>query len=123
MVRFKPERVGIETIQYQKMLAMEIRKQMTIRNRYFVLEEIRPTAEKEARIRTTLQPRYSNRMVYHKKDDESMHQTEMEAELVKFPNGKHDDHADALTGAVSMLDTEDIYGNQQVIIPDYNYLF
>jgi hypothetical protein len=47
------------------MLAIEIRKQMNIRNIFFTLDEIRPQGEKIARIRSILQPRYSNRSIYH----------------------------------------------------------
>jgi len=122
VLEYKPERVGIETIQYQKMLALEIRKQMTIRNRYFVLEEVKPKAEKEARIRTTLQPRYANHVIYHPKDkDESVN--ELENELIKFPNGKHDDYADCLASVVAMLEAEDIFWPQKVFVPDYGWLF
>ena len=74
------------------MLALEIRKQMNIRNQFFHLEEVRPTGEKVARIRTSLQPRYSNLSVYHTSE-----MSEIEAELLKFPNGKHDDIIDALS--------------------------
>jgi len=73
------------------MLALELRKQMNIRNIFFTLDEIHPQGEKEARIRTILQPRYSNKSVYHNNTC-----TDLELELLKFPNGKHDDMADAL---------------------------
>jgi hypothetical protein len=80
--RWKPRRIGIEIVQYQKMLALEIRKQMNIRNLFFTLDEIRPQGEKEARIRTLLQPRYSNMSVFHNSSD----CFELELELLKFPN-------------------------------------
>lgn len=41
-LKWKPSRIGIEIVQYQKMLALEIRKQMNIRNIFFVLDEVRP---------------------------------------------------------------------------------
>jgi len=40
--RFRPDKVGIEVVQYQKMLAQQIKKEMVIRNIFFSLEEIRP---------------------------------------------------------------------------------
>jgi len=40
--KWKPEKFGIEVVQYQKMLALEIRKQMTLRNNFFFLEEVNP---------------------------------------------------------------------------------
>jgi hypothetical protein len=63
------------------MLALEIRKQMNIRNIFFTLDEITPQGEKEARIRSILQPRYSNRSIYHNNSC-----NELELELLKFPN-------------------------------------
>lgn len=57
---FNVRKVGIEVVQYQKMLALEIKKQMRIRDTFFVLDEVKPMGEKEARIRAILQPRYSN---------------------------------------------------------------
>lgn len=100
-------KVGIETVQYQKMLYLEIQKQMRMRNTYFVLEWVNPTGEKEARIRTTLQWRYSGRSILHNHS-----YPELEAELLKFPNGKYDDRIDALSWAVSMAQTYNIeWGN------------
>lgn len=54
-------KAGIETVQYQKMLALEIRNQMRIRDKFFLLEDVNPQGDKVARIRSILQPRYSNR--------------------------------------------------------------
>jgi len=92
-----PIKMGIEVVQYQKMLALELKNQMRFKNNYFTLEEIMPRWEKQARIRSILQPRYSNRTVFHKRG-----MVEIEEELLKFPHGKHDDIIDALSGAVSL---------------------
>jgi len=93
--KWNPEKFGIETVQYQKMLALEIRKQMNIRNHFFHLEEVSPMGEKNARIRSTLQPRYGNASVIHPKYNNKIQ--ELETELLKFPNGKHDDIIDSLS--------------------------
>ena len=42
--QWRPERVGVEVVAFQKMLALEIKKQMTIRNTFFTLDEIYPIA-------------------------------------------------------------------------------
>lgn len=97
----KSFKFGIEVVQYQKMLALEIKKQMRIRDTFFYLEEVRPQWEKEARIRTALQGRYSGHTIIHPK----YWFTELEMELLKFPNGKHDDMIDALASAVAMSQT------------------
>lgn len=95
VMQYNPLSVGIETVQYQKMLALEIRKQMQIRNTFFNMQEVSPTWEKNARIRSTLQPRYSNMSMFH-----TNNMKELELELIKFPNAKHDDIIDSLSGAV-----------------------
>lgn len=97
--QWNPLKVWIEVVAYQKMLAFELRNQMRIRNRFFTLEEVTPQGEKEARIRTILQPRYGNHMVLH---DRSMQ--ELELELLKFPNGKHDDMIDALASCLALVE-------------------
>lgn len=112
--KWKPRRVWVEVIQYQKMLALEIKKQMNIRNLFFVLDEIRPQWEKEARIRTTLQPRYANHSILHSNNKD------MELELLKFPNWKHDDMIDALASAVAMLSTHNIANNKMRTITRNN---
>ena len=82
---------------------MEIQKQMRIRNHFFTLEEIRPNTEKNAKIRTLLQPRYSSHSILH-----SLFMADLEAELLKFPNGKHDDMIDALSGCIQLFETVNI---------------
>ena len=82
--QYKPNTIGIETVQFQKMLALEIKKQMKMRNQMFHIYEMKPTGEKGARIRATLQPRYSLGTIFHKKGAENV--VELELELIKFPN-------------------------------------
>lgn len=90
--------VGIETVQYQKMLALEVRKQMEFRWVRFWLLELQPGWEKEARIVTMLQSKYASGRIHHiawKCDW-------LESELKSFPRWKHDDIIDALASAVRM---------------------
>ncbi len=96
-------KVWVESIAYQKMLILEMQKQMRIRNHFFTLEEIRPNTEKNAKIRTLLQPRYASHSILH-----SAFMKDLEAELLKFPNGKHDDMIDALSGCIQMFQTVNI---------------
>lgn len=114
-LKWKPMRIGIEIVAYQKMLALEIKKQMNIRNIYFVLDEVNPQWEKEARIRTILQSRYANHSIWH--DNRC---NELEIELLKFPNGKHDDICDSLASAVNMLNTHNIANTFSTIEVDYS---
>lgn len=76
---------------------------MRIRNYFFTLEEVRPNTEKNAKIRTLLQPRYASHSILH-----SVGMQELEAELLKFPNGKHDDIIDALSGCIQLFSTNTV---------------
>jgi len=98
VLQFKVEKVWVEVVQFQKMLVGEIRKQMKIRDHFFNLEEVRPMGEKEARIKAILAPRMSNHSILHREE-----MRELEAQLLKFPNGKHDDIIDALAWVVNIL--------------------
>lgn len=112
-------RVGIEVVQYQKMLALEIQKQQRIRDIFFNLDEVNPMWEKEARILATLQPRYSSRTILHNKECANL-----ALELLKFPNGKHDDLIDALSWAVKLLESTNISQKPKVIYsPSYAWIW
>lgn len=118
--QYKPQRVWVEVVAFQKMLALEIRKQMNIRNIFFNLDEINPMGEKNARIKTILEPRYSNANVLHPKYNKNI--KDFELELLKFPNGKHDDMIDALSWAVRMAEVDSIW-NDYVVTHNYSSLF
>lgn len=90
----------IEVIQYQKMLALAIKDEMIKQDFYFYLEEVRPSWEKNARIRSILQPLYASWMLFH---NDTIDSSDIELELLKFPNGKHDDMIDAESWAMSIL--------------------
>jgi len=98
---FHPQKVGIEINSYQKMLEIEIRKEMKKRNNFFLLEWQTSSMNKEAKILSALQPRYNNVAIIHQLRWKNVN--ELEAQLLKFPNGKHDDIIDALSMAIMML--------------------
>lgn len=99
--KYHPNKVGIETNAFQKMLEIEIRKEMRKRNTFFLLEGQTSSMNKEAKIISALQPRYSNLTILHPKRWANI--DELQWQLLKFPNGKHDDCIDALSMAVMML--------------------
>lgn len=103
-IKWKPSYIGLEVVAYQKMLAFEMRKQMNARNIYFNLIEVNPMWEKNARIRTLLQPRYGNASIIHPKYHPKV--KELELELLKFPNAKHDDIIDSLAGALKISEVQ-----------------
>lgn len=96
--KFTPEKIWIEVVQFQKMLALEIRKEMINRNIFFNLDEIHPMWEKESRIKSNLQTLYETNRIFHMKGMDLL-----EDELLVFPNWQHDDTIDALSGAVAMI--------------------
>ena len=103
-MKWKPLYIGIEVVAYQKMLAFEIRKQMNTRNIFFNLIEVNPMWEKNARIRTLLQPRYWNASIIHPKYHPKI--KDLELELLKFPNAKHDDIIDSLAWALKISEVQ-----------------
>lgn len=114
-----PQKVGIETNQFQKMLELEIRKEMNVRGRFFQMEWLPSTMNKEAKIKSALQGRYSNASMLHLKNWLNMN--ELEAQLLKFPNWKHDDIVDATAMATMLLDSFRLYQKKQAVVTvDYS---
>lgn len=98
-------KAGIEVVQYQKMLALSIKDEMRKQDFHFLLEEVTPRWEKEARIRTILQPLYGTHTLVHVRQEKIQ---ALELELLKFPNAKHDDIIDALSWACQLLESTNI---------------
>jgi predicted phage terminase large subunit-like protein len=112
--QYRPQKVGIETNQFQKMLDIEIRKEMRKRNNFFILEWQTSSMNKEAKIKTVLQHRYANASIIHQKRWQNI--PELEWQLLKFPNGKHDDIIDSLSMAIMMLSSVSINGKKQKVV-------
>lgn len=101
---YNVDAIWVETIAYQKMLALELKKQMILRNKMFRVFEMKPSWEKESRIKSVLQTRYALNTIYHKRFMKNI--DELELELLKFPNAKHDDMIDSLASAVTIANIE-----------------
>ena len=110
---YKPSKVGIETNQFQKMLELELRKEMRKRSEFFVLEWQRSSMNKEAKIKTVLQNRYANWAILHPARGQNV--GELESEAMKFPNGKHDDCIDGLSMAIMMLSSYQTWKKHKVV--------
>ena len=89
--RYRPIKVGIETVAYQKSLLYFITEEMKRRQIYIPLVELKAAGEKEMRIRG-LHPMYKTGVIFHRPNV----QEELENELLFFPKASHDDIADAL---------------------------
>lgn len=116
-MRWNPHSIGIEVVAYQKMLALEIRKQMNLRNMFFNLIEVNPMWEKNARIRTLLQPRYWNASIIHPKYHNKI--KDLELELLKFPNAKHDDIIDSLASCLKISEVQTKTISMEVSYDDF----
>jgi phage terminase large subunit-like protein len=101
------------------MLELEIRKEMNVRGRFFQMEWLPSTMNKEAKIKSALQGRYSNASILHLKN--WLNINELEAQLLKFPNWKHDDIVDATAMATMLLDSYRLYQKKQAVVTtDYS---
>ena len=101
--RWNPEKVGIETVAYQKSLVYFIeeekkRPQSTVTS--MQIQEIKADTDKERKIKG-LQPRYAIGSVYHKEKDPAT--KVIEGELLRFPKGATDDVIDALASILQMI--------------------
>lgn len=110
--RWQSYKMWIEVVQYQKMLALSMKDEMRKRDFHFILEEVTPRWEKEARIRTILQPLYWSATIVHVRWPKI---NELESELLKFPNGKHDDVIDSLSWACSILQSTNLSSNHRTV--------
>ncbi len=90
--KWKPEKIGIESVQGQAYIAQEM-----IRTSTYNIEQIHPDKDKITRFNTILS-RYEQGLVYHKNDLIS----DFEHELMEFPIGSHDDMIDATVHAFLM---------------------
>lgn len=95
---YKLIKVGIEGVQYQKALSYFITQEMKRRGIYFDVVELKATGDKDSRIRGLL-PFYKSGVIFHRKTDK-----ELEAELLAFPVGKHDDRIDAMAYLTQIID-------------------
>lgn len=86
-------KVGIEKVAFQSALEHFLVKEMPKRNVFFEIKPLIADRKKELRIKT-LQPRFTAGTVWFEEDAEYL--TELERELLTFPNGKHDDLIDSI---------------------------
>jgi len=101
--RWQPEKVGIETVAYQKSLVYfinEEKKRAYSSVKSMVIQEIKADTDKIRKIKG-LQPRYAIGSVYHRENDDMT--SVLEGELLRFPRGATDDVIDALASVLQMI--------------------
>ena len=90
--------VAVETTGYQQALMHYIELESRKRGRRLQVEGVKYFSQKESRIRGLL-PFYSNGLIHHNPGDCQV----LEDQLTRFPSGRHDDVADALSMAIPYL--------------------
>jgi phage terminase large subunit-like protein len=98
--KWKFKRIRAEVVAAQRMIVSQFKDFMRSQNIIFTIEEYNPpkNMKKEERISAILEPRYSNKMVWHYKGGNC--QT-LEEELL-MSNPEHDDIKDALASCVEI---------------------
>ncbi|MBR0258062.1 MAG: phage terminase large subunit [Synergistaceae bacterium] len=91
--KWRPLTVGIEAVAYQSALLHFLEKEMPSRGVFFRVEPLKAEKKKELRI-DTLQPRFAVGTVWFK--SRAVWLSELESELLSYPNGARDDVIDAL---------------------------
>lgn len=99
--KYRPLKVGIESVAYQKALLYFVQEEQRKRGVYFNVDEIKTSQKKEDKIRG-LQPMYKAGVIFHPpvmSDNPllSKHVLKLEEQLMAFPLGLHDDYPDVLS--------------------------
>lgn len=94
--RFKKLRAEVTAA--QSLVVQQLKDHMRQANRPIVIDDNRPTRNKEERIRATLEPRYANKQIWHYKGGNC--QTLEEELVVEHP--EHDDIKDCLAAVVEI---------------------
>jgi len=96
--QYKPIRVGVESVAYQKSLLYWIRERQTSEQTYTTILPITHTGKSKGIRIMGLQPLIMSKALLFKR-----HHKDMVNELLSFPYGKHDDLADALCMQLAVL--------------------
>jgi len=97
--KWAPTVVGIESNGFQQALVHLVQEEMFRKKMYFEVVPVTNARAKHARIKGILQPRFAAGYISF-----ATQLPELVGELLDFPLGQHDDFADGLAGAVSLLD-------------------
>lgn len=99
--KYRPRKIGIETVAFQKSLLYFIQEEMRRRQVYLPIQELKTTGSKEMRIRGLL-PLYRTGVVLHINTPKAK---ELEEELLLFPQSPHDDISDSLAYQLQLIET------------------
>ena len=99
--KYRPRKIGIETVAYQRSLLYFIQEEMRRRQTYLPLQELKATGAKEVRIRGLL-PLYRTGVIFHINTPKAR---ELEEELLLFPQSPHDDISDSMAYQLQLIET------------------
>lgn len=99
VAHYKPVRVGVETVAYQKNLEWFLRESMRKRNHFFTIYPINDKRNKITRIKQAITDRASNRTLYINKNHVDFIQ-----QFVDYPDVSFDDLLDAFSIALDLID-------------------
>jgi len=98
VVRFRPIKVGFESILFARTMKFYIEKEMRKRHHYFSITPVEDKRKKQIRIVQAITGRASQRQLYvHRSQHELMSQ------FAAYPNVNHDDLLDALAIALDLV--------------------
>lgn len=89
---------GFEKAKLEKVMVHLLSKEERRLGKFVLKKELQWDADKIQRIITRLQARYASHVIYHRKG-----MGMLESQLIRVPNGVHDDLPDALQGVVQLL--------------------
>lgn len=105
-IRFRPRKIKVEAVAYQRTLVWLLKEAMKARGQYFVVEPVVDKREKMDRVSDSLAGPLSNRQVFFQRG-----QTNLLDQLTHAPNcGDHDDELDALSVVVASLQNSNFAG-------------
>ena len=90
--------VGFEKAMLENVTQWLLKQEMKKRNKFIITKELVWDADKNTRIETRLEPRFSQHVIYFKRS-----MGDLEHELERFPYGVHDDLCDCLQALVQLL--------------------
>lgn len=93
-----PVPIGFEKSMLENVSQWLLKREMRKRNKFLITKELTWDNDKNTRIETRLQPRYSQHVIYHKPG-----MGDLELQLERFPFGAHDDLIDAEQGLIQLL--------------------
>ena len=105
--KWRPLTVGIEAVAYQSALMHFLEKEMPKRGIFFRITPLKAEKKKELRI-DSIQPRFAVGTVWFRRD--AVWLDKVEAELLAYPHGAHDDIIDALAYMEQVVSEPFSYG-------------